>query len=95
MAANTVIAQAYRDTYSVSELEDIRAACLAVHSGSGRRSISFEGGSVTVDAESCVQVLENVMEALRMHAAEAAGDCALLSTPSMGIGFDFRNKRLT
>lgn len=95
MAANQTIAQAYFDKYTVSELETIRDACLEIHAGSGRRSISFEGSSLTVDVGNCESVLETVMEAMRMHAAAARGDDTLLSMPGYGAGVSFINKRIT
>lgn len=95
MALNPIVARAYRETYSVTELEELRAACLTVHANGGVVSRSFEGSSLTMDAGNCVAVLENVMEALRLHDAEAEGWDGELSRPSMGIALDFRHKRLT
>ncbi len=92
---NPTVAEAYFQTYSGTELEELRAACLQVHANGGTVSRSFEGSSLTVDTRNCTEILENVMEALRMHASEARGEDPELSRPSRNMAFDFRGSRLT
>jgi hypothetical protein len=95
MAFNPAVALAYKETYNPDELAQIRADCLEVHQNSGTVQRHYEGGSLTVDPKNCEVILENVMEAIRMQKACAAGLDPVLTQPSFSVALDFRRRRLT
>lgn len=95
MPYSATVATAYADTYSVTELQDIRAAALEVYTNSATVSRSFEGSSLTIDKQNAEEVLETVQEALRIKQIKSQGCDPDLHGPSLATSIDRRFHRIT
>ena len=90
MPSNSTVAEAFADTYSVSELQDIRTAALEVYTNSATVSRAFEGSSLTIDKQNAEEVLETVSEALRIKQIRAQGCDPDLHGPTLATSIDRR-----
>lgn len=95
MPASQTVAQAYADTYNVTELQDLRAAAIEVYTNSATVSRSFEGTNLTIDKGNAEDVLANIQEALRIKQIKARGCDPDLDGPSNVISLDRRFHRIT
>lgn len=64
-----------------AELEALQDDVLAVAAGSGEVSVSFGGGSITVDRGNASYVLANLEEAIRIKGAASEEDAELSREP--------------
>lgn len=94
MPFSQTVAAAYADTYSVSELNEIREAALEVYTNSATVSRSCEGLSLTIDKSNAESVLENVQEALRIKQSKSQGCDPDLCGPVMAVTFDRSHHRI-
>ena len=93
MATNTLV-EAYSDTYTLSQLQAIRLACLQVHQRGGTTTVHLEGQTMDIDSTRAGEILSIVQEAIALKQADEADEIRDLTRPAVAMGLDWRNLRI-
>lgn len=90
MTPDRQTAQALAETFSAETIRTMRTTALKVKMESGTITRSYEGSSMTIDANNCQRVIGECNEALAILAAIDAEEVRELTTEPVSRGIDFR-----